>query len=524
MTSWQTLLSTALVGTQRRPLPPLDAAVAPLAAQLTTATRQASEPARALLDAAALVTAYRRAGAQPVGGVAAPDPAPEETLPLVPAAAGGRLAALLADHPDHVAEWLTLAASHQWRVPPELLPQLADLAVRREQLRPLLVAAGGARLRWLLDQRPAWRVLTGSLVDTTDPRSWEYGTRDERRGYLAALRADDPAAARDLLAATWRDETALDRGVFLACLATGLSIADEPFCEVALDDRRKEVRTVAADLLARLPGSALARRMTERATRCVRLVDDDAARGPRLAVTPPTPGTRRTDKALQRDGVVLGPRAGQGQRAWLLEQIVERTPLSHWVGRLRHEPAEIVALLPTAEEWTPVLRRGLQRAAILQEDSEWAAALLSETTDDAALGALFALLPPEQRVQLALAALTEDLHPTAGRPTVRRAREMLMHAPRPWPLELGRAVLARIDRILRADFGRANLPPNERNAGAVALCGAASGTAMPVALAADTEHLAATWDERFGDHMAAAELTRLAQTVRLRHEMTQEFA
>lgn len=523
MTLWQALLSTALVGTQRRPLPPFDEAPEPLATHLAAATRRAAEPPHALLDAAALVTVYRRAGVRPVRDIAAPDVAPTETLPLVPPAAARRLAALLCNHPDHVAEWLTLAAARQRRMPPELLPQLADLAVRQENLRPLLVAAGGARLRWLLDQRPEWQPLTGALVDTTDRDAWEYGGRDDRRAYLAALRAEDPDAARDLLAATWERETAVDRGVLLASLAAGLSTADEPFCEAALDDRRREGRTVAADLLSRLPDSALAHRMTSRAARCVRLKTDNGRT--RLDVTPPTPGNRRTDQALARDGVVLGPRAGQGQRAWLLEQIVERTPLSHWVTSLRREPAAVVALLPTAEEWASVLHRGLQRAAILQEDAEWAAALLSETADhDPSLGALFALLPAERRTTLVVAALTQDQQPDAERPAVRRAVEMLAHIPRPWPLAVGRAILARIDRILMRDFARANLPPHERNAGAVTLCGAASGSAMPVALAEETARLAATWDDTFPDHLAAHELARLAATVRLRHEMTLEFA
>ena len=40
---------------------------------------------------------------------------------------------------------------------------------------------------------------------------------------------------------------------------------DEPFLESALDDRSREVRQQAADLLTRLPDSRLALRMAERA-------------------------------------------------------------------------------------------------------------------------------------------------------------------------------------------------------------------------------------------------------------------
>ena len=59
--------------------------------------------------------------------------------------------------------------------------------------------------------------------------------------------------------------------MFLSVLADGLSLADEPLLEAALDDRAAEVRSWAAYLLARLPGSALGQRMAERALGCLRL-------------------------------------------------------------------------------------------------------------------------------------------------------------------------------------------------------------------------------------------------------------
>src|SRR5690348_15856749 len=95
---------------------------------------------------------------------------------------------------------------------------------------------------------------------------------------------------------------------FVAMLAFGLSLADEPFLERALDDRRKEVRQQAAGLLVRLPSSALAARMLDRARDLITLGTSTILHRPRIDVTPPD----EADVAMIRDGVNPKPPAGSG--------------------------------------------------------------------------------------------------------------------------------------------------------------------------------------------------------------------
>ncbi|MFD7832475.1 hypothetical protein ACFV6I_34010, partial [Kitasatospora sp. NPDC059803] len=84
---WETLHTTALLGTDRRPLP---ATTLPLADTVDQA-----DPATALLELAALATVRRRAGALPVPAAGPPGPpAPEDGRPELPAAAARRLAVL----------------------------------------------------------------------------------------------------------------------------------------------------------------------------------------------------------------------------------------------------------------------------------------------------------------------------------------------------------------------------------------------------------------------------------------------
>src|SRR5689334_22403141 len=80
--SWEDLVTSALLGTDRRP----PAAAVP-----------GREAPVALLDAAAVVTLLRRAGLRPASAARRPEPAPEDTRPALPAAAARRLALLLAD-------------------------------------------------------------------------------------------------------------------------------------------------------------------------------------------------------------------------------------------------------------------------------------------------------------------------------------------------------------------------------------------------------------------------------------------
>ncbi len=405
MLSWPDLLASALVGTDRRP--PTGVA--------------GGDAATGLLDAAAALALARRAGRRPVTGVPAPEPAPVDPAPTASAAAARRLSRLLettifdADtRGELLVEWLRVAAARGIRLPGELLPTLIELALRRRELRPLVIEAGGTRVRWLAVQYPGGRFLTGEPdPDLADHNRWELGTIGQRVEHLAAVRRADPGAARDLLAAGWAGEAPDDRAALLAALATGLSLGDEEFLEAGLDDRRREVRGVALDLLGRLPGSAYQGRMISRARAYLR------AEGGALMVAPP----QQCDRDMQRDGVSPRPPAGVGERTWWLEEVLARTPLSTW----GDDPARFLGL-SVAEGWREVVLRGLARAASVGRDPVWAGALIDallatpgarERPDDMLLvESLYSSLPPDELVNRAVDALRR--RPPAGWPPAGR--------------------------------------------------------------------------------------------------------
>ncbi|GGK67215.1 hypothetical protein Sme01_09780 [Sphaerisporangium melleum] len=496
---WERLVSAALVGTDRRPMPDL-------------------------LGRAAAHTAGARAGWRLHRGEPLPVAPPEEQPPL-PGAAGERVARILGgEHPRLLPEWLEAAAARGYRLPAKVLPEVLDQGVRDRSLRPPIGVLAGARGRWLASLNTAWAYLLeevsthlatgehaadlsevagaaerratppaggsarpggagepragsggpGRRTPADDPgrpaqdpggpeasatgsggpeggsggpgepaaagagpegaagepeevRSvpvhplWEFGTRGDRIAYLRRLRAGDPAAARALLRRGWEAEAPEDRAAFVHAMAEGLSMADEPFLEAALDDRRREVRSQAADLLTRLPDSRLGHRMAERAGRCLRLSGD------RLAAEPPAD----CDAAMERDGVRPRPPGGTGRRSWWLQQVVAHTPLAFWTGHFGRTAKQIVAL--NTGEWSREVRLGWERAAVLQNDPTWARALFAvEPLTD-----LLTVLPPEERAGKA-AELVRD-QPVDGQLIM-----MLGGVPAPWGAALAKAVLAKI--------------------------------------------------------------------------------
>ena len=316
--SWDELVAAALIGTDRKPVGAGVPEGSPAELEAALATRGVEDR---LLGAAAAWTVARRAGA--VAAPAAPgvEPAEEDPRPIAP---GATLRERLDGHyPSLLGEWLALAAARGLRPPPELVPALLDHAAVEPALQASVGEAAGPLGRWLAERRPHW-AFAGEDVDGV----WADGASDERRALLERLRRTDPAAARALLEATFADETWEDRAAFVALLAHGLSDADEPLLERALDDRRKPVREAAAHLLAGLPRSRFAARMAQRAAPLLR-VEGGRLRGRRLVAE--LPGD--ADAAARRDGVPAG-----GRRSERLHVLLAATPLRTWTARMPRAP------------------------------------------------------------------------------------------------------------------------------------------------------------------------------------------
>ncbi|MCX4748560.1 DUF5691 domain-containing protein [Kitasatospora sp. NBC_01287] len=536
---WSELTTTALLGTDRRALPPPSGSPAAVAA--ATAVDRA-DPAVALLELAALATATHRAGLLPLPAVPPEEPPPADHRPELPAAAARRLTVLLAGRGGGAAanltellpQWLAAAHRHGYRPPAAQVPALLEAARARGELRGEVAALVGPLGRWLAERNPEWRYLLRTVnadAPTDEGLIWQEGLFAERVTHLTRLRRRDPAAALALLAGSWPSERAEDRLLFLDALQEGLGPADEPFLEAALGDRGRNVRATAAELLSALPGSALGRRMAGRALAAVRLGTTGA-----LLVTPPA----ACDPGMRRDGIPLVSPTGRDERAWWLGEVLAATPLATWTAAFGLTPAQLLALpvldavdaagtadstadstdaadLTGATEapaapgpWREELHEAWARAAVRQRDAAWARVLLGPPPRRAgaagragAPAKLLAVLPPAERAAWTAAFLRVN---GPG-----EAFQLLGACATPWTPPLSTAVVAALERAASAG----SYPWNHSGVLGLTERSLAPATAPAVeALAADATPDTA-WAETFG---------RLAGTLRFRAAMLAELA
>ncbi|MFE9327814.1 DUF5691 domain-containing protein [Nocardia sp. NPDC052278] len=415
------LTSVALLGTARRAADParLEAPVA------AAATRLRTDPALVLLESAALRGAFARGGVS-VSTATKPEPAADDARRLLPRAAASRLARMLRDRSPFLPEWFAAAAPFDYRAPDALCALLLAQAKANTELREPLLRLAGTRGRWLSDQHPDWRDLVRQgPSDAPTAQSWQFGQPPERREWLAELRRRDAEAARAALTASWPKESGPLKAELLAILADGISADDEPLLETALDDRRSDVRRVAAGLLPLLSDSAFTQRMTRRASAWVTV--EHLLLHPNLVVRIP----EELDDADRRDGI--NDRAVEFTYRWdgapdlragRLRQLVAATPLTHWESELGAPDKATRARI--SDRFRQPLFDGWVDAALAQHDSAWARALFDAgvPTDLAMLRRreLFALLPLTDRtrhlLQLDGAWLSEleALLPAMGHP------------------------------------------------------------------------------------------------------------
>jgi hypothetical protein len=212
--------------------------------------------------------------------------------------------------------------------------------------------------------------------------------------------------------------------MFVTVLAARLSPADERLLEIALDHGNARARKLAADLLAALPGSALAQRMAVRALGY--LILHQGSRGARLVAVPPA----QCDAAMRRDGITSGVSALSNHpagQAGLMLEVLARTPLRTWTVEFGRPPEQVLAL--PSGGWAPVLFDGWALAAMAQRDQEWMAALINRALAGGRPGMLSAVGTPGQLARRADPALgapgTRPEPPPGASPVVEDAVRVL---------------------------------------------------------------------------------------------------
>ncbi len=397
----------------------------------------------ALLSEAALLTLRDLAGGIPDtarGELAASASDEDPHHSLVRDALAGQLNAMLAGaNVEVLPEWLDQVSARGWRVPFTSLPALLEHGQQHAAVRAQIARVLGARGRWLATHNAEWAYAIERPLDAAALRSaWELGSAPERKALLQHVRAHDAALGRTLVESTLAEESPAARAMLIAGLRINLEAADEPLLELALDDRRQEVREEASSLLTRLPASALGVRMAARASALISYQPRKGLRCAQLTVNLPT----ESDAAMARDGIALKPPVSKafGERAWWLIQVIGAVPPRTWSETWRVKPAALVALARESE-WSAAMLSGWSLAAITHRDAEWADGLLRAGAEAAVSAGpvpgplqLLGVLDPVRREAFVSEALRAA---PASLPTL----ELLAGMDHDWSMPFARTVL-----------------------------------------------------------------------------------
>lgn len=149
---WGALVTAALLGTDRRPVPSLPSG------ELADAVADGvlADPAERLLAAVAVVAAARRAAFVPLAPAPGLQPPEDDPRPVVPAAAAATWRTVVAEWPVLEDEWMLTVVRHGWRLPPDVL--IAALARHRTDpvRRARVGRAAGPLAGWLVGHESAF--------------------------------------------------------------------------------------------------------------------------------------------------------------------------------------------------------------------------------------------------------------------------------------------------------------------------------------------------------------------------------
>ena len=347
-------------------------------------TQRAAEttPER-LLRHAAVLGLRGRAGLLPDAVRSEVQPGYRDERPAASPGATTVLQAILAQNDASlVREWVRLADGAGVRVLARQAPTLLDVlsgatyeiftnADRdRAAIAPALGRVLDATGAWLAALRPQWRkLISGTTLPTNFDEDWSSGTLAQRREILRTLINVDAARAITLISSTWSADGSDARRDFIKILSEKPDLAYEPLLEPALDDRSKQVRELAATLLARTRGTKLRARMNDRVRDMTAVTRD--RRTVTITLSPP----KTFPKDFARDYIEEQADSGRGNRAWWLEQVFSAADLSFHAEHTGLDPGAFLEAIKDDDYFNAALS-GLAAAAGHQPDARWASVLL----------------------------------------------------------------------------------------------------------------------------------------------------
>ena len=256
-------------------------------------------------------------------------------------------------------EILELCRKYDVQLPAEQLPKLFDLSINRpsfwQSLQPLLEE----RERWLLRQNPDW----SNLADLPPDKHASAVAVEEQVAILRYLRRTTPEKATAFLKPYWQKLAYQEKRLLLQQFAIGLGRYDEPFLEYCREDNRKEVRSVAAELLIDIPDTSLQTELLEQGAAIIELIQDN------LKIQLPNP------KYLPKGIDTPKSKFKGSKQAVAAYTIIARIPPRHWESYFNRPIVDCLRMMGRSKE-KRLLIQGVAQAALRFHDLRWVEAIL----------------------------------------------------------------------------------------------------------------------------------------------------
>lgn len=359
--NWKTLVKIGLIGTDRSKISE------EISQKLQAMGIKDEDPARLILKAAATMSMMKKAGMRPKDFEGNLPTATENIQKNICSKRAIQYLYMILKRNDLsiLTEFLTSLKKYNKSLPPESLPLLLDKAIKTPSIWEALNPTLGDRGRWLMAENPVWAEL--DYIPTLD--DWEKGNTKERATYLRHQRSIDPAMALTLLEETWSQENTTTRKKLLDTLEVGLSKVDDIFLSARLEEKQKNIREKAANLLSKIPTSSFNQRMLIRLKKSITIKD---SKQPILKIILP----KGVDDSMIKDGIKASLQLYRsGNKASQLAQMINKLPLGFW-SELTGLPSDQLLPLFIENEYAYLLLNSVSDAAIHHKNEEWSTLIL----------------------------------------------------------------------------------------------------------------------------------------------------
>ncbi len=431
MKAWEIIVNNAMLGTTKLPLRAADLPEAITEQVEVSDTADAEED---FLRFGSLVYQYRQSGCVPLNLRSAVLSAAEaEIKPYCQASATAVLRTILSEeHSALLKIWLEQCELAHKCAESECVPALLDISVAKKELRSLILSVCGKRGEWLGRLNPQWNF---SAPEPDAQTVWQTGRAEERKDLLRSLRAQQPAAALELLQSSWDTEGANEKVSFLEILNTGLSESDLVWLE-SLKEKGTKVNNAIQDLIKRIPASRPVQSYMALLKEAVTMKISKALLGMLAKTTVEVNEKITFPDPIFKSGIEkLSSDKNVSDTQYILIQLIASVPPSFWNDHLKETPEAIIKLFQK-EKKTALYVPALALAAIKFRDIAWAQALVDHGDEEILENALVSLigsLPAMERDRYALRFIKKKPQELIN---------MLTDFDDEWSHELAKAVLA----------------------------------------------------------------------------------